>query len=58
MLKRWSRCKLLDVLERRPEPAPVQNNRVDNPNLLFERFRKRGPKEFTGQEDPLVADDW
>ena len=26
--------------------------------MLFECFRKRGPKEFTGKEDPLTADDW
>ena len=26
--------------------------------MLFENFRKRGPKEFTGQENPLVVDDW
>ena len=25
---------------------------------MFERFRKRAPKEFLGQEDPLVADNW
>ena len=25
---------------------------------MFERFRKRGPKEFSGQEDPLDANDW
>ena len=24
---------------------------------MFERFRKRGPKEFTGRENPLAADD-
>ena len=43
--------QLLEVLERRPEPAPAQapgpqiviNNREHDPNALFERFRKRGP---------------
>ena len=41
-----------------PGTQIVFNNRGNDPNDLFERFRKRGPKEFTGQEDPLVADDW
>ena len=58
--------QLLEVLERRPKPAPTQapgpqiviNNREHDPYPLFERFRKRGPKEFTGHEDSLVADDW
>ena len=58
--------QLLEVLERRSEPVQAQppgtqivfNNRGTNPNDLFERFQKRGPKEFTGQEDPLAADDW
>ena len=58
--------QLLEVLERRPEPVQAQppgtqivfNNRGTNPNDLFERFQKRGPKEFTGQEDPLAVDDW
>ena len=57
--------QLLEVLKRRPEPAPTQpsgtqiviNNKENDPNVLFERFRKRGPKEFTGHEDPLAADD-
>ena len=58
--------QLLEVLGRRPEPvhAPpmgpqiVIDNRDNNPNVLFEHFWKRGPKEFTEQEDPLTADDW
>ena len=28
------------------------------PECHFEKFLKRGPPEFTGIEDPLVADDW
>lgn len=27
-------------------------------NVIFEKFLKRGPPEFTGTEDPMVADDW
>ncbi|XXG53565.1 hypothetical protein AAC387_Pa03g1647 [Persea americana] len=58
--------QLLEMLERRPEPAPAQplgtqiviNNREHDPNALYEKFRKRGPKEFTRHEDPLAADDW
>ena len=58
--------QLLDMLERRPEPAPAQppcpqiviNNRENDPNALFERFRKKDQKEFTGHEDLLIADDW
>ena len=60
--------QLLEVLQNRqpPQPQPDQqlgtniviNNREHDPNLLFERFRKRGPKEFSGTEDPLAADDW
>ena len=58
--------QLLKVLESRPEPIQAQpagaqfvfNNRGHDPNDLYERFRKRGPKEFTGQEDPLATDDW
>ena len=59
---------LLEVLQNRPQPQPqlrlplgpniIINNRDQDPNILFERFRKRGPKEFSGQEDPLAADDW
>ena len=55
----------MEVLERRPElilaqPPGTQiviNNRKNDPNALFESFRKRGPKEFTEHEDPLAADD-
>ena len=56
--------QLLEVLGRRPEPVPQMDaqlavqQRDRDPNVLFERFRKRGPKDFTGQEDPLTADDW
>ncbi|WP_193450495.1 retrotransposon gag family protein [Streptomyces plicatus] len=55
--------QMLEVLQRRPEPvqqAPpiVINQREHDPNALFEKFRKRGPKEFYGTEDPLTADDW
>ncbi|XXG82766.1 hypothetical protein AAC387_Pa10g0658 [Persea americana] len=58
--------KLLEVLQHRPQPQPRQlggpniiiNNKDQDPNILFERFRKRGPKEFSGQEDALAADDW
>ena len=39
-------------------PNIVINNRDHDPNVLFERFRKRGPKEFSSQEDPLAVDDW
>ena len=28
------------------------------PNVIFEKLLNRGPLEFTGTEDPLVADDW
>ena len=49
----------MDVVKRvtRPEQAIVPIREVD-PNVIFERFLKRGPPEFTGTEDPLVADDW
>ncbi|XXG47447.1 hypothetical protein AAC387_Pa02g2093 [Persea americana] len=55
-----------EVLGRRPEPVQHQhtspqiviNNRDKDPNVLFEHFRKRGPKELIGKEDPLTADDW
>ena len=58
--------QLLEVLERRPPRVQAQppgtqivfNNRGKDPNDLFEWFRKRGRKEFIGQEDPLVVDDW
>lgn len=58
--------QLLEVLQSRPQPQPVHpigptiviNNRDHDPNILFERFRKRGPKEFSGQEYPLAVDDW
>ena len=39
-------------------PNIVIKYRDHDPNILFERFRKRGPKEFSGQKDPLAADDW
>ena len=41
-----------------PGTQIVFNNRGNDPNDLFEWFQKRGPKEFTGQEDPLATDDW
>ena len=58
--------QLLEVLGRRPEPVRPQNmgpqivtnNRDNDPNVLFESFRKGGSKEFTGKEDPLTANDW
>ena len=58
--------QLLEVLGRRPEPMQAQpmgpqiviNNRDKDPNVLFKCFRKRDPKEFTGKQDPLTADDW
>ena len=60
--------QLLKVLQNRPQPQPqhmqplgpniIINNRDHDPNILFERFRKRGLKEFSGQEDPLAVDDW
>ena len=58
--------QLLEVLQTRPQPPLRQpggpniiiNNREQDPNILFERFRKRGPKEFSSQEDLLAADDW
>ena len=58
--------QLLEVLGRGPEPVQHQhtgpqiviNNRDKDPNILFEHFHKRGPKEFTGKEDPLTVDDW
>ena len=55
--------QLIDVLERRPEPIAVAppgpaHHRGNDPNVLYERFRKRGPKEFAGTEDPMAADDW
>ena len=39
-------------------PNIVINNRDHDPNILYERFRKRAPKEFSGQEDSLTADNW
>jgi hypothetical protein len=55
--------QLLEVLPRRPESVQAQlaiviNQRKHDPNALFERFRKRGPKEFLGTKDPLAADNW
>ena len=58
--------QLLQVLQNKPQPQPIQpggpniiiNNRDQDPNILFERLRKRGPKEFSDQEDALAADDW
>ena len=50
--------QLLEVLQNRPQPQPqprqplgpniIINNRDHDPNILFERFRKKGPKEFSG----------
>ena len=52
-------AQVLDVIDR---VAPVATEdaavRGADPNVIFERFLKRGPPEFTGAEDPLVADDW
>ena len=58
----------MEVLQNRPQPQPqlrqplgpniIINNREQDPNILSERFRKRAPKEFSGQEDLLAVDDW
>ena len=29
-----------------------------DPDVIFKKFLKRGPPEFTGTKDSLVADDW
>ena len=58
--------QLLEVLQNRPQPQPMQplgpniviNNRDHDTNILYERFRKRGPKQFSRQEDPITVDDW
>lgn len=51
--------QVLDVIERvaqsSPTDAPI---REEDPNVIFERFLKRGPPEFSGAEDPHVAGDW
>ena len=54
--------QLLEVLQNRNVAPPVGlqiviQNRDPDPNALFENFRKRAPKEFSGNEDPLVAED-
>ena len=52
----------MDVLQNKPQAQQTQpivvNHRHDDPNIMFERFKKRGPREFLGQEDPIAADDW
>ena len=50
--------RLEPVQHQHTGPQIVINNRDHDPNVLFECFRKRGPKEFTGKEDPLTIDDW
>ena len=50
---------MLQVL-RRPVP-PVQVNvptRVTDPNDMYDKFKKRNPPAFYGNEDPLDADEW
>ncbi|XXG41849.1 hypothetical protein AAC387_Pa01g2226 [Persea americana] len=32
--------------------------RATDPNDLFDKFKKRAPPEFYGNEDPLDADEW
>ena len=39
-------------------PPVGGNNRANDPNVLYERYRKRDPKESLGTENPLSADDW
>lgn len=52
-------AQVLDVIDRVAPPAheevPIWEA---DPNVIFEKFLKRGPPEFTGADDPLVADDW
>ena len=50
--------QVLDVMERVAQPSPAVSVREADPNVIFEKFLKRGPPEFTGTEDPMVADDW
>ena len=52
-------AQALEVVERvaSSEQAVVPIREVD-PNVVFEKFLKRGPPEFMGTEDPLVANDW
>ena len=52
-------AQILDIFERVacPEQAVIPIQEVD-PNVIYKKLLKRGPPEFTGTEDPLVADDW
>lgn len=64
-IKQFQR-QLLEVLQRRPEAVPTQvpgtqimiAHGENDPNALFECFRKMGAKELTGEVDPLAANDW
>ena len=51
--------QMMAVLER---PAPIAQvimpARVTDPNDVFDKFKKRNPPEFYGNEDPLDADEW
>lgn len=51
-------AQVLDIVERVARLEQAVPIREVDPNAIFEKFLKRGPPEFTGTEDPLVADDW
>ena len=36
----------------------VVQSKENDPNILYEQFRKRGATEFRGIEDVLKADEW
>ena len=51
--------QMMAVLQR-PVPAAqvIMPARVTDPNDVFDKFKKRNPPEFFGNEDPLDADEW
>ncbi|KZV25085.1 hypothetical protein F511_33465 [Dorcoceras hygrometricum] len=46
-------AEITRILERQTE-RPGKSHEED----IAERFRKQGPKEFSGTTDPLVAEEW
>ncbi|XXG89231.1 hypothetical protein AAC387_Pa12g1283 [Persea americana] len=50
---------MMEVLQRPTQPSQlIMPAKVVEPNDMFDKFKKRAPPQFYGNEDPLDADEW
>lgn len=51
--------QMLQVLQRLIPPTQViVPAQLADPNDMYDKFKKRNPPGFCGNEDPLIADEW